>query len=171
MSALTEPSPPVADWPRYSEEPFPPYRFVPGLTPHPRRHPDGHMFGHEPEPPRPVDPERWQGSEAYRFGIDLYNFAYWWECHEAFEELWNVVGRESLTGQYLQGVIQVAAANLNRHKGNPKGALWLWGEGLARLATTPDRYMGLDVRAFERDVIAFRDGARALPALIRLDEP
>ena len=79
-------------WPRYSARPFPPYRFIPGNNPHPRRHPQGHSFGCPEPSPEPYRPEDWCQSEDYRFGIDLYNFAYWWECHEVFEGFWHAVG-------------------------------------------------------------------------------
>ncbi len=127
------PEAPDPAWPRYSTKPFPPYRFVPGRAPHPRRDPKGHAYGTpEPKPP-PVDPARWRESDIYLFGIDLYNFAYWWECHEALEALWHAVGHTTRTGQFLQGIIQVSAANLKRFVGQDEGAKRLWAEGLARL--------------------------------------
>ena len=126
------------------------------------------MFGVEHELPEPLPPERWAECEDYLYGIDLYNHAYWWEAHEALEGLWIAVGKFSEQGQFLQGVIQVAAGHLNRFMGKEPGATWLWGQGLGRLAAIPDRYMGLDVRAFEREVRAYEARERALPPLIGL---
>ena len=63
--------------------------------PHPRRHPEGHSYGH-PEPTSlPFEPEGWRTCESYRYGVDLYNAGYFWECHEVFEALWRGVGRRS----------------------------------------------------------------------------
>ncbi len=45
--------------PRYSREPFPAYRFVPGEHPHPTRDPAGHSFG-RPEAVVPPSPETWR---------------------------------------------------------------------------------------------------------------
>src|SRR3989441_5753773 len=74
--------------PRFTDRPFPAYRFIPGQSPHPRRDPHGHSYG-QPEPtPPPFMPEEWWDSEWYLYGIDLYNYGYWWECHEVFEGLW-----------------------------------------------------------------------------------
>src|SRR5258705_9818850 len=146
-----EPKPPDPTWPRYSSASFPPYRFVPGHSPHPRRDPKGHAYGTaEPKPPS-VDPARWRDSAIYLQGIDLYNYAYWWECHEALEALWHAVGHTTPTGQFLQGIIQVAAANLKRFVGIEDAAKRLWTEGLGRHAAIKGRYMGVDVAAFDRD--------------------
>ena len=46
--------PPVTvGWPRYSRRLLPTYRFLPGLTPHPRHNPLGHSFGQPESLPRP----------------------------------------------------------------------------------------------------------------------
>jgi len=114
MGDFAQPEAPNSSWPRYSKTEFPPYRFVPGRSPHPRRDPTGHSFGvPEPKPPAP-DPAKWKENDLYLHGIDLYNFAFWWECHEALEALWHAAGHTTPTGQFLQGVIQVSAANLKR---------------------------------------------------------
>ena len=96
---VTEPQPPDPSWPRYSTRPFPSSRFVPGKTPHPRRDPRGHSY-EQPEPKQAeFAPAEWQQSEEYLYGIDLYNYAYWWECHEVFEGLWHTVGHGTEQGR------------------------------------------------------------------------
>jgi hypothetical protein len=48
----------------------------PGVAPHPRRHAGWHSFG-QPEPTLSVPaPDQWQTDDAYRYGVDLYNFAF-----------------------------------------------------------------------------------------------
>jgi len=145
------PIPPDPRWPRYQPAtPFPPYRYVPGRSPHPRRHPHGHLFG-KPEPHvPPFEPDDWATNAVYLHGVDLYNFAYWWECHEVLEGLWNTAGRASEPGQFLQAIIQAAAGHLKAFVGHEAGSRRLWGEARRRLAPARDRYMGVDVRAFER---------------------
>ncbi|HEX7898752.1 MAG TPA: DUF309 domain-containing protein [Planctomycetota bacterium] len=153
--ALVEPAPPDPSWPRYSGQAFPPYRFVPGLNPHPRRHPKGHAYGTPETPPPYVPPERWRENPHYLYGVDLYNHAYWWECHEALEALWHLTGHKGEEAAFLQGVIQAAAAHLKRHMGSPDGARRLGREAAARLATVPGpRYMGLDLPPFIRGIEA-----------------
>jgi uncharacterized protein len=149
--ALVEPAAPDPSWPRYGRHPFPPYRFVPGLNPHPRRDPRGHAYGtRETVPPR-VPPERWRDNDVYLHGIDLYNHAYWWECHEALEGLWHLTGHAGTEAAFLQGLIQAAAANLKRHMGSVAGARRLGGEAVQRLESVGATfYMGLALPPFIR---------------------
>lgn len=143
--AGVEPSPANPDWPRYSSRPFPAYRFIPGNNPHPRRNPQGHSFGCPEPSPTPCRPEDWFQSEDYRFGIDLYNFAYWWECHEVFEGFWHAVGRKTEQGLFFQALIQLAAGNLKRFIKHEIAARSLLGKSLRRFAELPDCYMGIDL--------------------------
>jgi uncharacterized protein len=82
------------------------------------------------------------------YGIDLYNFGYWWECHEVFEGLWHAVGHDTEQGNFFQALIQLAAANLKRFLGNEQAAQKLARGGLARLQNLPQLYMGIDIIAF-----------------------
>jgi uncharacterized protein len=166
-----EPSPPDPAFPRHTRIAFPAYRYVPGRAPHPRRDPGGHSYG-KPEPrAAALDPAAWATSTVYLYGVDLHNFAYWWEAHESFEALWQVTDKEGQLGQMLQGLIQIAAGNLKRFMGAESAAQKLWGRGLARLAAAPSPFLGLDVRGFERQVTGYLAGEREKPALIRLALP
>lgn len=152
---LVEPSAPDPSWPRYSTRPFPSYRFVGGLNPHPRRDPKGHAYGVPEVPPPRVPPERWRENAVYLHGIDCYNFAYWWECHEELESLWHLTGHVGTEAQFLQGIIQVAAANLRRHVGSPAGSRRLAGEAVQRLESVGLlEYMGVEITPFVRGVRA-----------------
>lgn len=171
--SLVEPAPPDPAWPRYSGIPFPRYRFVAGLNPHPRRDPQGHSYGAPEVPPPYVPPERWRENGVYLQGIDLYNFAYWWECHEALEGLWHLTGHTGTEAQFLQGIIQAAAANLKRHTGSVTGARRLGKEAVQRLASVGGpRYMGLELGVFIRGVSEYHvdESTTAVP-LIRLVPP
>lgn len=148
---------------RYSDEPFPPYRFVPGRHPHPTASPRGHSYRPPGEAEPPVTfypPEAWFKSPDYLYGCDLYNHAFWWEAHEAWEGLWKTTPSGSAQRHFLQGVIQVAAAHLQ--------LLQKSEQGLIRLRTTSrlhldramslagrDRFMGLDVRTWMNAVDAY----------------
>lgn len=163
--------PPDPSWPRYSTRLFPPYCFVPGQSPHPRRDPKGHSYGQpEPRPPAFL-PEEWWDSEWYLYGWDLYNFGYWWECHEVFEGLWHAVGPDTQQGQFLQALIQVAAANLKRLVNAPDPATTLARAALERLREFSGVYMGVNVTALREDVKNYFEGSHEKPALIRLVWP
>ena len=162
---------PDPTWPRYSARPFPAYRFHPGQTAHPRRDPNGHSYG-LPEPHVQAFSEaEWAQSTLYLLGIDLYNFAYWWESHEVFEALWHAAGTRTPLGLFLQALIQLAAGNLKEGMGGTSAAHRLWGRAVSRLETYPNGYLGVEVPTFCANVRAHIDGTCRLPALIRLAYP
>ena len=154
---------------RLTTGPLPPYRFLPGRTPHPRRDPRGHGYG-RPEPPHTiVDPARWASCDVYLWGVDLFNHELWWESHEAFEALWHGAGAGATpAAAFFQGLIQVAAAELKRVMGNERAAQSLYARGLARLAGVPSPFLGADVAALVADVRDRKEGARDVPARIVL---
>jgi predicted metal-dependent hydrolase len=180
-----EPRPPEPPPARYTSEAFPAYRYIPGLSPHPRRDRDGHSWG-RPEPRvAPMDPEACRRSRLYLRGVDLFNHAYFWESHEAFEALWRASGgggAEPLppTAELLQALVQTAASEIKRFlaeraaatalPGAPTaqvGGVALADRALARFARVPSPWLGLDLRALERDVRDRRDGVRLVqPVLV-----
>lgn len=164
-----EPSPFDPAWPRWSRARFPPYRFVPGRSPHPRRDRGGHGYG-APEPRAiAVDPAAWATCELWLFGVDLYSHAYFWEAHEAFEALWNGAGRSGAQALFFQGLIQIAASELKRFMGAESSARALGERGLSRLREAPARYMGMDVASFVREVEARLAGELARAPLIVIE--
>lgn len=165
---MTEPAPLDPDRHRYTPLPFPCYRYLPGQTPHPRRHPLGHSHG-RPEPtPRLFPPDQWQTSDDYRYGIDLYNFAYWWESHEMFEAFWHAAGRDSEQGNFFQALIQLAAANLKRALYNEAAAQRLTHAGIARLQRVATPYMGVEVSLIVQALQEYLSGTHPQLPLIRL---
>ena len=65
---------------RYSSRVFPPYRYVPGLHPHPTNSPDGHSYGLEDEEHEKWNSESWSKNEDYLNIIirpkDNHNYAF-----------------------------------------------------------------------------------------------
>lgn len=111
--------------PRYSNLDLPAYRHVPGLTPHPVRDPRGHSFQAEemaPDLSLPRLPRGWRTCQAYLLGVDLFNRAYLWEAHEAWEIVWIGAGKTTCPGHLAQALIQVSAGLLRLHLGTPAGA-------------------------------------------------
>lgn len=146
---------------------FPPYAFLPGRDPHPTRDPAGHSFAHVEESVARIAPSAWHTSDAYLFGVDLYNHGFLWEAHEAWEGLWHISKPDRLQALFLQGLIQCAAAWLKIPMQQPQGLARLSALGLEKLAEveraggTP--YMGLDLDAFRQEVAEF---AAAAPAVL-----
>ena len=164
---IQQPQPFDAQWPRYCpQRPFPPYRHIPGVTPHPIRDPLGHSYEPVGEDSGPdtsdtfLPPEMWRENEDYLYGVDLYNFAYWWEAHEAWEGLWHQA--EDTYRLFLQGLIQISAAHIKYHSRmlRPLRSLFLAGrEKLRQVAyesyDTRGVYMGLGLLEFLENAASF----------------
>ena len=97
--------------------------------------------------PSAQHPERWAEDDAYLSGIRLFNQRQFWESHEAWEEIW--LHCDGIQSEFLQGLIQAAAALLKYQRNEFPPALRLCNTALGRLRQCPDIYMGLNVRAFE----------------------
>jgi hypothetical protein len=108
--------------PRYSDRPLPPYSYVPGHAPHPVSDPRGHLYGHAPAKPPALNRDHWRASEAYRYGVDLFNHGFYWEAHEAWESLWHAAGRHGPAAMWLKALIKLAAAAVKLREGNASGA-------------------------------------------------
>lgn len=73
--------------------------------------------------------------DFFQEGIDLFNEGRFFECHEAWEEVWNHShGEEKLA---IQGLIQAAVAILHLERGNREGAQSLYGKAKAKLDPLP----------------------------------
>ncbi|MXY28690.1 DUF309 domain-containing protein, partial [Candidatus Poribacteria bacterium] len=96
----------------------------------------------------------------YLYWIDLFNFAYWWEAHEAWEGLWHQA--EDTYRLFLQGLIQVSASLIKYHMRmlRPLRTLSTAGRDKLRQVVVEcddafGNYMGLDLPAFLEIADAF----------------
>ena len=78
----------------------------------------------------------------FQSGITHFNSLEFWEAHESWEELWLVA--ESDLDQFLQGLIQVAAAYHHLKRGTFRGGVRLFDAGLARLEKFSPLTCGID---------------------------
>lgn len=125
---VSEPLPLDESAPRYApSRSFPSHRYLPGFNARPdeNEHLDATAL---------VPPERLHETELFRHGVDLFNHAYFWEAHEAWETLWQKCP-EGPIRQGLQGLIQLAAANLKEALRVPSGAVRLAETACHRLET------------------------------------
>ena len=153
---------------------FPPYAFLPGRDPHPTSDPRGHSFGQPEEAAAYLPSARWRENEPYLFGVDLYNHAYLWEAHEAWESVWHASKHDRVQALYLQGLIQCAAAWLKRSMEQPRGLERLSELALQKLdevaRATRGHTMGLDLDPFLSEVRAFALAPDGEYPRIRLEE-
>lgn len=131
--------------------PLPPYSYVTAHFPHPTREPAGHSFGHQAEITNWQGSTFWSECTAYLRGLDLFNFGYYWEAHEAWEAVWHAAGRRGAAADFLKGLIKLAAAGVKVREGRPQGAVRLARRAeelfrqIPRSTTGEDRFMGLSL--------------------------
>ena len=110
------------DAPRYGPDlPLPRHRYLPGVN------------------ERPTTSE-----SGFLRGIDLFHAGFLWESHEAWEEIWKE-STDAVDRDFLQGLIQLAAALLKKHVGNERGARVLTQRSRERLERVPAHCRGVDV--------------------------
>lgn len=166
--------------PRYSPRPLPPYRHVPGLTPHPVKDPLGHLYGHaEPEASSSCRdlPASWSECGDYLFGVDLFNRAFLWEAHEAWEWVWIAAGKTTEPAGFVQGLIQISAALLRDHLGTPGGARNLVTRAWGRMGPVENRlseteqslYMGISIEMWKQSVEDYLTASGGPYPFLKLD--
>jgi predicted metal-dependent hydrolase len=75
-------------------------------------------------------------------GVERFNTLRFWDAHESWEELW--LEAETDLDQFLQGLIQLAAAYHHVRRGTLPGGVRLFDAALRRLEAFPPRHCGID---------------------------
>jgi hypothetical protein len=119
--------------------------------------------------PNPMPPEREE--ELFRAGIAHFNAGEYFEAHEVWEELWHAAS--GVRHDFYQGLIQAAVALEHYRRSNPRGVMALHRSYPGKFKGVPERFMGLDVRRFLREMEEFLRpvvmAGPAGPGQIRLD--
>ena len=86
-----------------------------------------------------------------RLGVAIghFNAGDWYDCHDLFEELWHETAGPMRP--VLQGILQIAVAELHLKQGNLRGATILMGEGLGRLRLGGSNSLGSDALGIDLD--------------------
>ena len=79
----------------------------------------------------------------FELGMKLFNSCEWYKSHDVFEEIWHETGGPER--QLLQGILQVAVAQVHLENSNINGATILFGEALGRLKKFQKNNLGLDI--------------------------
>ncbi|MEX2158688.1 MAG: DUF309 domain-containing protein [Dehalococcoidia bacterium] len=88
-------------------------------------------------------------------GIAQFNNGYFFEAHETWEDLWYLSPWPAR--QFLQGLIQTAAAFVHLMRHQYPGTVRLLSHALAKLDEFPDGYMGIDAARLRREAARARD--------------
>ncbi len=94
-----------------------------------------------------------QERDWFEEGIELFNAGRFFECHEAWEEVWKRADGD--TRRFYQGLIQFAVALLHAQRGNREGAASVYAKACRNLAKLPDDFMGVALGRLRDDVAAF----------------
>lgn len=150
---------------------LPPYAHVPGKTPHPVRDPAGHQYAALQEP-LDFSLDRWPQCRPYLYGIDLFNHGYYWEAHEAWEQVWLAAGRRGPAADFLKALIKLAAAGVKRREGSARGQrrharraaqlLRQVSETLTHRPPAERRMMGLPLDRLAEQAAAAADASEAV---------
>ena len=79
----------------------------------------------------------------FEIGMKLFNSCQWYESHDVFEEIWHETGGPQR--QLIQGILQVAVAQVHLENSNLNGATILYGEALGRLKRFQFTNSGIDI--------------------------
>ena len=109
--------------------------------------------------------------DFYEQGIELFNEGRFFECHEAWEEIWKRSDGELKL--FYQGLIQAAVAILHAQRGNLEGARSIYEKASAKLDKIPHEHMGLAIDELRIELrrfieVATRGDGRPLPNPPRL---
>lgn len=102
--------------------------------------------------------------EFFERGIDLFNEGQFFECHEAWEEVWKRADGE--VKLFYQGLIQAAVAILHAQRGNLEGARSLYEKASAKLDPIPAEHMGVAIAELRVELSKFIEiatGSKGLP--------
>jgi len=105
------------------DRPLPPYSYVTRHWPHPTRDPAGHSYGQRAPAVDPPDSARPGDCAEFLWGVDLFNYGYYWEAHEAWEAVWVACGRRGQAADFLKGLIKLAAAGVKAREGRNEGVV------------------------------------------------
>jgi len=133
--------------PRFSNRPLPPYRFRKHETPHPTQDPDGHFRGKRPFRCPGLDASNWRDCEGYRFALDLFNYRYYWACHEVLEDLWQDLRPGAPVRHFLQAFIQCTVAHWQASSGRTAAAQNLLKRIPSHIAAAKGIELGFSVEA------------------------
>jgi uncharacterized protein len=100
--------------------------------------------------------------DYFQEGIDLFNAGQFFECHEAWEYVWNRSEGDDKVA--IQGLIQAAVAILHLERGNREGAESLYAKARAKLDPLADNFRQVAIAELRESLGEFFKSARAAKA-------
>ena len=103
---------------------------------------------------RHVVEEHLDKTKGVEDGIFYFNNERFWECHEAFEGVWNqCYGREK---ELVQGIILVAVAFAHEQENEESIGIGMLKRALEKLGASPSMYYSIDVERIRKKATEMR---------------
>jgi predicted metal-dependent hydrolase len=135
------------------------------------RDPTGHSYHVERIP---VAAEASLSSDAFLWGLDLFNHGYYWEAHEAWEGLWRVADRDGPLRMLFKGLILLSAAGVKirerKHAAAQRRAKRA-AALLRQLTKVPDRAFERALGMSPPALAKCAEGATRIPADLQATAP
>ena len=107
---------------------------------------------------RHVVEEHMDKDKGIKDGIFYYNNERFWECHEAFEGVWNqCYGREK---ELVQGIILVAVAFAHEQENEESIGIGMLKRALEKLGTSPSMYYSIDVDRIRKKAVEMQQAKK-----------
>ena len=91
-------------------------------------------------------------------GIFYFNNERFWECHEAFEGVWNqCYGREK---ELVQGIILVSVAFAHAQENEESIGIGMLKRALDKLGTSPSMYHSIDVDRIRKNAVDMQQASK-----------
>ncbi len=98
--------------------------------------------------------------EQFALGVELFNTKQFFDCHDAFEELWMEERGERRL--FLQALIQAAVGCYHLSNGNTTGAISQYQKSIAKLEQYPSSYLGVNAEDLASGLRSCLAGAEAM---------
>ena len=128
-------------------------------------------FQHIPEIPNnsfSFSTASWQKSDRYLYAIDLFNFGYYWEVHEVLEKIWLEIGKTSITGIFIQGIIQLSVAMVKKIELNSNGVARMRAKAIPKLQSQEGIFLGIEIENLIAQFESFINAEIATEPFIQL---
>ena len=96
----------------------------------------------------------------FEIGIKLFNSCQWYKSHDVFEEIWHETGGPER--QILQGILQVAVAQVHLENNNLKGAKSLLNKCKEKFLEFNHTQRGISVRGLLSEINQVNDAYERL---------
>jgi predicted metal-dependent hydrolase len=142
---------------RYTELELPKIAYIPGQT----ERPSSKSYKLHDRKAIPITDCRGDKNIHLLYGIDLFNAGFYWEAHEAWEDLWRVETNREFR-DVIQGLIQITGGAVKVIQENSNGVTKLWSSALnyLKVGTTP--ICEVDMRELLKEVRSRLDNSKKL---------